>query len=316
MQNQVKNLKGIFYIVIGMLVFSFQDIFIKILSSTNNLFLIYSFRSVIGVVVILCFLKFSKNKINLRTYYPYLTMLRCLLFFIGFTLFYISLSVLSYPIAITLFFTSPFFVTIFSKIILKEKIGIKRLFAIIIGFIGVVLVMDPKLNNFNFYTLFPIITALCYSLTVIIQNKTSIKDNLFAQTFHILFATSFLSLIIGSIIFQGQFDIYENEVLHFLFRKWELSMNLSLIFLLLIGICGTSGLLCLFQAYRIASPPTIAPFEYIAILFAIIFGWLIWGELINLQSTIGLFFIIAGGLYTFFREVKRNKLISVEKPLR
>ena len=137
------------------------------------------------MILLIIFLKFKNKPIIFKTHYPILTVMRGLMFFIAFTLYFFSLSKLSLAVAVTLFFVSPFFISILSMIFLNEKIGIKRWFALIAGFIGVYLVMDPKLDNFNIYTTFPVICAFFYSLTMIIQKKTSVKDNLFSQVFHI-----------------------------------------------------------------------------------------------------------------------------------
>ena len=104
---------------------------------------------------------------------------------INYVTYYFSLSKLSLPIAITLFFVSPFFTSIFSILIIKEKVGFQRWIAIAIGFCGVYLVMDPDFRNFNIYSLFPVLCAICYSFTIIIQKKTSDKDNVFSQIIHI-----------------------------------------------------------------------------------------------------------------------------------
>ena len=106
-------------------------------------------------------------------------MFRVSIFFLGFSLYYFSLSKISLPEAVTLFFVSPFFVTITSKLIIGEYIGIYRWSAILIGFIGVYLVLDPNFDDFNIYSLFPIFCAFFYALTVVIQKKTSDKDSLF-----------------------------------------------------------------------------------------------------------------------------------------
>ena len=316
MKKLSNNLKGIIYILSGMFIIAFQDISFKILSTNTNLFLIFFFRSVMAVIIILLFLKFTKRPIVFKTHFPLLTLARCLLLFIGFSCFFISLSVLSYPIAVTLFFASPLFVTILSKFILQENIGFRRWGAVLIGFVGVYLVMNPNFNNLNIYTLFPVFTAIAYAATIVIQHKTADKDSLFAQTFHILFAAILFSLVAGIVLGNGQFDIYESEALQFMFRKWDISFDTSLVLLISTGFTFTIGISFIFQAYRIASPSNIAPFEYILILYALLFGWIIWRDIIDLQSTIGLVLIVGAGLYTFAREIKRKRLVSVQKPLR
>ena len=316
MKKLSNNLKGIIYILFGMFIITFQDIAIKILSTNTNLFLIFLFRSVIGVIIILLFLKFTKRPIVFKTHFPLLTLARCLFLFIGFCCFFISLSVLSYPIAVTLFFASPLFVTILSKFILQENIGFRRWGAVLIGFVGVYLVMNPNFNNLNIYTLFPVFTAIAYAATIIIQHKTADKDSLFAQTFHILLAAILFSLVAGIVLGNGQFDIYESEALQFMFRKWNISFDTSLVLLISLGFTFSIGISFIFQAYRIASPSNIAPFEYILILYALLLGWIIWRDIIDLQSTIGLALIVGAGLYTFAREIKHKRLVSVQKPLR
>ena len=121
MKKISNNIKGILYILLAMFILAIQDICIKLLSNNTNLFQIFFFRSVIGLIIILFFLKFTNRKIILKTHYPILTLMRCLLFFFGFTCIFISLSELPYPIAVTLFFSSPLFMTILSKIILKKS---------------------------------------------------------------------------------------------------------------------------------------------------------------------------------------------------
>ena len=310
------NLKAIFLILVGMTVFALQDTLIKLLSVDTNIYLIYSVRSLIGIFIIFTYLKFKKIPIAIKTYYPFLTFIRTLAFFLGFSLYYYSLTKLSLAMAVTLFFVSPFFVTIFSMIIIKEKIGIRRWIAIFVGFSGVYLVMDPKIDSFNIYSLFPVICAICYSFTVVIQKKTSDKDSLFSQVMHI-----YISAIIFSIIIKSSFsmiDLDPNIVkkYSFLLIDWDIPNYVNLIMLVLIGLTGVAGFFCLFGAYNIGSPASIAPFEYVMILYGILISWFIWGETLNLKAYCGLFLIISAGIYTFFREVYLSKRISIDKPLR
>ena len=315
MKNISNNVKGILYILLAMFILAIQDICIKLLSNNINLFQIFFFRSVIGLIIILFFLKFTNRKIILKTHYPILTLMRCLLFFFGFTCIFISLSELPYPIAVTLFFSSPLFMIILSKIILKKDIGLRRWSAVLIGFVGVYLVMNPEFNNFNIYTIFPVLTALTYSTTIVIQHKTADKDNLFSQTFHLLFAAMLLSLIASIVFGNGQFNIYESNALQFMFRKWTISFDTSLILLIVIGFAFSIGILFLFHAYRIAFPPNIAPYEYSLIIYALLFSWIIWGDTINSESIIGLLLIVSGGIYTFAIEIKKKQFASVQKHL-
>ena len=176
MRTLNNNIKAIFLIILGMFVFAIQDSLIKLISDSINIYIIYITRSFIGIMAILFYCKINSIKLVFKTYYPFITILRVTGFFLGFSLYYFSLSKISLPQAVTLFFVSPFFVTISSKFIIGEEIGVYRWSAIIIGFLGVYLVLDPDFSNFNIYSLFPIFCAFFYALTVVIQKKTSDHD--------------------------------------------------------------------------------------------------------------------------------------------
>ncbi len=308
--------KAIFLIILGMSVFALQDALIKIISNEINLFLIYFFRSIIGIILLSAFLYLKKEPIIFKTHYLKLTILRGIIFFISFILYYFSLSKLSLAKAITLFFVSPFFITILSIIFLKEVIGIKRWFALFLGFFGVYLVMEPDFNNFDIYTTFPVLCALGYALTMIIQKATSDKDNLYSQTFHLYFFAMFFSIILGIIVGDGKFADSSNNNLYFLLQPWSIDSFSMLMILLLIGIVTIFGFLCIFQAYRIGSPPSVAPYEYILIAWGLIISWFIWGETLSPKAYFGLALIVFGGIYTYFREVRKNIHITIDKPIR
>ena len=299
-----------------MTVFALQDTFIKILADKTSLYLIYFVRCIVGLIVTFIYLKVKNIPIIIKTYYPKLTILRTIAFFIGFSLYYFSLSKLSLALAVTLFFVSPFFVSIFSMIIIKEKVGLRRWSAIITGFIGVYLVMNPDFNDFNVYTLFPVICAICYAFTVVIQKRTSDKDSVFSQILHIYLSAMIFSIIIKILLMNISLNPSTIENYNYLLSDWKIDNFIVLSLLVGIGFTGVSGFFCVFTAYNIGSPSAIAPFEYIIILWAILISWFIWGETLNFKAYFGLFLIISAGIYTFLREAKLNKNISLDKPLR
>ena len=308
--------KAIILIVVGMSAVAFQDALIKFISSETNVFLILLFRSLLGIIFLSIFLKIKKKPIIIKTHYPFLTVMRGLMFFIAFSLYFFSLTKLSLATAVTLFFVSPFFITILSMIFLNETIGIRRWIALVIGFIGVILVMDPKINNFNIYAIFPVICAFLYALTMIIQKKTSLEDSLYSQVFHIYISAALFSLVIGFVIGNGNYYDASNDQFRFILIAWSLD-NINIFFsLFFIGISGFVAFLCIFQAYRIGSPPSVAPFEYILIVLSLILSWIIWKETLNFKGFIGLGLIVFAGIYTFIRESKKHVQITLDKPLR
>ena len=125
MTQAQNNSRGILYILLGMALFSIQDALIKFVYEEVALYELYFGRTLTALILLTCYLKFSKQKIILKTHYPFLTVARVICFFFGFSFFYISLTFMSLAEANALFFSSPFFVSILATIFLKEKLELE-----------------------------------------------------------------------------------------------------------------------------------------------------------------------------------------------
>ena len=310
------NIKAIILVVIGMFVFSIQDALIKVISGSVNIYVIYIVRSIICLLAILIYYKLKHIKLIFKTHYPIITTLRVSGFFLGFSLYYFSLSKISLPEAVTLFFVSPFFVTIASKFLIGEKVGIYRWSLIFVGFIGVYLVLNPDFNNFNIYSLFPIFCAFFYAMTVVIQKKTSDYDNLFTQIIHTYISAIIFSIIIYIVLKNLTFSSNQLIEYNFILMSWGIPDIFSFFILVLIGFTGVIGFFSIFGAYRMGSPSTIAPYEYSLIIWSIILGYLIWNEYLSFRGFIGLFLILSASFFTLYREYILNVKINTDKPLR
>ena len=214
------NAKGILSILFGMALFSIQDALIKFIYQDVALYELYFGRTIVALVLLIGYLKFSKQKIKLKTYYPYLTILRVICFFFGFSFFYISLTYMSLAMANALFFSSPFFVSILATIFLKEKVGIRRWSAIFVGFLGVYLVLNPDFTNFDYMKLAPVACALCYSISMTITKITSDKDNVYTQMLHLYFGAVLISILFFIFTGDGQFNNFSDPTFQFIFREW------------------------------------------------------------------------------------------------
>ena len=310
------NPKGIILILLGMLIFSVQDSIMKYIYNFVSLYEVYLIRTLVSFVVILLFLKIAKKPIIFKTQYPLLTYCRVILFFFGFSSFYISLTVMPLVTATALFFVTPFLITIFAKFFLKEQIGPRRWLAVIIGFVGVYIILNPDFSNFDYLSLTPIFCAFCYSLSMIIIKKTSEKDSVYTQTFTFYFGAIIISLIFYFIIGDGQYNTTDHPAFQFIFREWFTSLETSMLIMIVTGLTASVAFLLLFTAYRIASPAVISPFEYSIIIWSSLSGWFFFNEIPDLKTIIGIFLIVCGGIYIFFREKAQDQSIVTEKPLR
>ena len=135
MATKNNNPRGIVLILLAMMVFSVQDSIMKYIYNFVSLYEVYLVRTLVSFVLIVSFLKITKKPIVFKTQYPLLTFCRVVLFFFGFSSFYVSLTVLPLATATALFFVTPFLITIFAHFFLKDEIGPRRWAAVIIGFI-------------------------------------------------------------------------------------------------------------------------------------------------------------------------------------
>ena len=316
MSRKNNNPKGIILILLAMMVFSVQDGIMKYIFSFVSLYEVYLIRTVVSFALILFYLKLSKQPIVFKTQYPLLTFCRVILFFFGFSSFYISLTVLPLGFATALFFVTPFLITIFAHFFLKEEIGIRRWSAIVVGFIGVYITLNPDFSNFNYLSLLPILCAFCYSLSMIIIKKTSDKDSVYTQTFTFYFGAMFFSIIFYFVIGDGQYNTIDHPASQFIFREWFVNLESSILFMVTTGVTATVAFLLLFTAYRIASPAVVSPFEYSILLWAPLIGWIYFEEIPSLNTVIGILIIVSSGIYIFIREKAQDQSIVTEKPLR
>ena len=316
MSKKNNNPRGIILILIAMMVFSVQDGIMKHIFNFVSLYEVYLIRTLVSFGLILIFLKVKKEKIVFKSQYPLLTFCRVILFFFGFSSFYISLTVLPLGFATALFFVTPFLITIFAHFFLKEEIGIRRWSAVVVGFIGVYITLNPDFNNFNYLSLLPILCAFCYSLSMIIIKKTSEKDSVYTQTFTFYFGAIIFSTIFYFLIGDGQYNTSDHPASQFIFREWFVDLESSILFMATTGLTATVAFLLLFTAYSIASPAVVSPFEYSILLWSPLIGWIYFNEIPSLNTVIGILIIVSSGIYIFMREKAQDQLIATEKPLR
>ena len=310
------NTKGIILILAAMLIFAVQDSLMKYIYSSVALYEVYLFRTIVSFALIIIYLKILKKPIVFKTHYPLLTFCRVILFFFGFSSFYISLTIMPLATATALFFVTPFLITIFAKFILKDQIGPRRWIAVIVGFIGVYIILNPNFDDFDYFSLSPILCAFCYALSMIIIKKTSKKDSVYQQMFQFYIGAMIIRIIFYFFIGDGRYDTIDNPAAQFIFREWFSNLEFSLIYMIILGFTAAVAFLLIFSAYRIASPAVVSPFEYSILVWSTLSGWIFFNEVPKINTLIGMCLIVGGGIYIFIREKAQEQSIATEKPLR
>ncbi len=310
------NPKGILFILTGMALFSIQDSLIKYIFEDTALYELYFGRTLTALILLALYLKITSQKLVMKTYYPLLTTVRVICFFFGFSFFYISLTYMSLAMANALFFSSPFFISILAIVFLGEKVGIRRWLAIIVGFLGVYIVLNPNFENFDYTKLAPVACALFYAISMTITKITSDKDSVYSQMFHLYIGAIGISIIFFIFTGKGQFNTFSDPTLQFILREWFTNPTFSWPFIIIMGLVASLSFYFVFSAYSIASPSVVSLFEYSLIIWAIIIGYLLFNDIPTARTFIGVALIIGAGVYIYIREKAKDQMIASDTPNR
>ena len=314
---QTNNTRGIILIIIAMTFFAMQDALIKFIFEKAALYEIFFGRYLIAAILLYGYIKFKNQIVSLKTYYPVLTILRVILHFVAFSAFFISLTYMPLATANALFFSSPFFVSIFAKLFLKEFIGIRRWLAILVGFIGVYIVLNPTFSDFQYKNLLPVFCAFCYAASMTITKYTSDKDNINTQLFYFYVIAILLCVVLYFFMGNGQLNNPDfDPTTQFIFREWFSNFEYTWKFLLFFGFAASIAFLCIFSAYIVASPSLVSLFEYSLIIMSMIPGYFLFNEIPSNRTFLGVLIIISAGIYIYFREKIRDQYIATKTPVR
>ena len=219
---------------------------------------------------------------------------RCLAGLIALVAIFIALRNLPLATVVSISFAAPIFTTIFSIFMLNEKVGFYRWLAVIVGFVGIVIISEPGFSSLNFYYIYPIIFCLGLSYVAIAIRKLSSTEPVWLISFFFSFSIMILSF----------FSFYQN---------WILPSFIDLFLLAMIGILGGLANLWLSQSYKFSEVSLVTPLKYLALIFAIIFGYFIWDEIPTLKTLLGAALVILSSFIIFRREMILKKRVSVSR---
>jgi len=292
-------IKSIYYLIAGVTVFSLQDVIIKWISSKYPVNEIVLIRSCFAIIPIL-FIAYLEGGVHLlRTNHYVGHIIRSFFMFGAYICFYLSLAALPLAETVSLFFSAPILITILSAAFLGEKVEIRSWIAVLVGFLGVIIMMRPGSKMIDPAVLLALLTAFLYAIASIITRRLGKTETGVSMAFY---------LAVTYIIFSAIFTLALNNIaatpkthpsFTFLFRDWRLPSQGDLFLFMIIGLIAAAGFYFLSQAYRLAQPSTIAPFEYIAVPLSVIWGYLFFKDILEFQSIIGMILIVGSGLYIF-----------------
>tara|TARA_A100001011_G_scaffold101629_1_gene107026 strand:+ start:5148 stop:5966 length:819 start_codon:yes stop_codon:yes gene_type:complete len=250
------------------------------------------FRGFCGIIPILFLIPKDRYLDFYKTNRSLLHLKRCFAGLIALVSIFIALRNLPLAIVVSISFAAPIFTTIFSIFLLNEKVGLYRWLAVLVGFIGIIIISEPGFSSLNFYYIYPIIFCIGLSYVAITIRKLSSTEPVWLISFFFSFSIMILSF----------FTFYQN---------WIMPNLIDLILLSMIGILGGLANLWLSQSYKFSEVSLVTPLKYLALVFAIIFGYLIWDEVPTIKTLTGALLVILSSFIIFRREMILNKKLSV-----
>jgi S-adenosylmethionine uptake transporter len=291
----------------GKLLFAVQDVIIKEMSGAYPIHEIVTIRGLVAIPILLALIHFTVKIRSLRHHRPGYHLLRGLLMFMAFMAYYVALSEMSLTTATALFFTAPFFITLLSIPMLGESVGPRRIITILIGFCGVVIVIRPDSSSFDLITLLPILSAFFYALCQLMVRYAKMTAP--ASIMSIYLSLCFIIFgLLSALVFQfvDPPDSTRAAALT-LYLPWVIPHQADLLAIAFTGVSSGLGFMFASYAYQQAQASRLAPFEYVMIIWVTILSFLVWDELPDTQTVIGLIIIISSGLYVLHREDKADK---------
>ena len=252
------------------------------------------FRGLCGLIPILSLIPKDRYRDFYKTSRPTLHIKRCLSGLIAIVAIFIALRKLPLATVVSISFAAPIFTTLFSIYFLNEKVGLYRWLAVIVGFIGILIISEPGFSSLNIYYIYPVIFCFGLSYVAIAIKQLSSSEPIWLIGFYFSFSIMITSLFT---ITQG----------------WVMPNFIDLILLSLIGILGGVANLLLSQSYKLAEVSLMTPLKYLALVFAIIFGYFIWNEIPTSKTLFGASLVIISSIIIFRREMFLNKQVSISR---
>ena len=269
--------------------FSLMDLIVK-WSEDYPLGQVLFFRGFFGVVIYFFIMPRERIKNFYYTKRAGLHLLRCLSGLIALIAIFIALRKLPLATVVSISFAAPIFTTIFSIFLLNEKVGFYRWLAVSIGFIGIIVITEPGFGDLNIYYIYPIIFCLGLSYVAIAIRQLSTTEPVW------LIALNFSIVITLASLFTIPFG-------------WVMPNVKDLALLCMIGFFGGFANLWLSQSFKLSEVSLVSPLKYLALVFGIFFGYLIWDEIPTIRTLLGALLVIASSLIILRREIYHKKEI-------
>ncbi len=284
-----------------------QDAFIKDLSQSYPVHQMQTFRA--GAALALIFGWIAANgglTLLLRTRPSGLLLLRAAILSLASLSFYISLAAMEFADAVAIYFSMPLMVAALSRLVIGERVPPWRWTAVGVGFIGVVIVQHPGVGVFEPASLLVLFATLCYALGLMLTRPVGMRVNSAVMSFWQLVGFLVTGLLLSLVFGSGAFHDAAHPSLSYLTGGWITPTLLDAGKLLGFGALAALASILYTAGYKVAAPSFVAPFEYSALIWASLWGYVMWGDIPGVSTLGGAALIVAAGLWMIAREARQK----------
>jgi drug/metabolite transporter (DMT)-like permease len=280
--TQNKVTLGIIMMIAAVALLTTMSALVKVIDTSYHPAQITFMRSIIAMAFILPFVIRAGGISILKTKRPGLHLMRSLAGTLGNILFFYSFQQMTVGDVIVISQAVPLFVTIFAVLFLREQVGIRRWLAILFGFLGVIIAIDPA-GNFNTTSLIAVAATGCWASTILFMRRLGATESPYAVAFYFMAICSLITACVQPFV-------------------WQIPTPRMLLLVLGIGFTGAMGQILMTTALKYAQASVISPFNYTGILWAVGFDLIIWGVIPAWTTVVGAGVITITGVYIFHRE--------------
>ncbi|MGI9311844.1 MAG: DMT family transporter [bacterium] len=288
---------AIWSILLTVFVLSFGDAMVKFISGDFPLWQIYLLRSLIALPALFALLAMlARRNADWRPRPVALgwTLLRSVLMVVMWTFYYVALPHIHFSVAATVLYTIPLFITLLSALFTGDRVGARAWLAVAFGFVGVVVVVRPAAADFNAYALLPLISAILFALAMILTRTKCRGEStmILALGQNLMFALASAAVGIALLIAQPSTDV----ATQFLLGDWVSLGAAQWGVMITLGATVVIGNIFGALAYQRGPSPIVATFDYSYLAFSLLWGLLLFAEVPDLPSAIGMGMIAASGV--------------------
>lgn len=307
-----RAMEGIASVLGGMAFFVVQDGMMKTLLDDYSVWQLIVTRGLMAVLVMVPLILLLGRPHRLWTPMWGLHLVRAFLMATGFAMFYTAFPFMGLAEVSTIFFAAPLIIALLAALWLGESIGPHRIGALIVGFIGVLIAMNPTGDAFSWVAILPFGCAVFYAIAQILARRIGDRETTLTTALYTLVFSGLLIVPFGwltNVLLDLPVEYHHLQFAWVFPQGWEMAR------LALMGMMGLAGYFAMTRAYQVTSASLVAPFDYSYLPMASAMAYFMWDEVPGPSTLIGMALIIGSGLYLGYRELRSSRATLSPHPV-